>query len=144
MMLRNAIGVCSLMILAGIARADSVVVGPVADPFKPGYNIEVISQDSWTGDEAYAQSIGGNLMSINSAAENTWAVTTLLIAHTGGPDLSDVPVWIGFSDANTSPTFEWADGSTVTYTNWNAATGEPNDDQLDELMARPDTEVIPM
>jgi len=36
----------------------------------------------------------------------------------------DESVWIGFSDASTEGSWEWQDGSVVTYTNW--AWGEPN------------------
>ena len=33
--------------------------------------------------------------------------------------------WIGLHDRNTEGTFEWVDGSTVSYTNWNS--GQPDD-----------------
>lgn len=55
-------------------------------------------------------------MSIHSAQENEF-VRSLL----GGRD-----VFVGFSDSDVEATFVWVDGSTVTYTNWEA--GEPDDD----------------
>jgi Lectin C-type domain len=144
--------ICGAVLLAGAAsyaRADVEVSGPFSDPYKTGDSLFVVSRDTWTGAEAYAQTLGGNLMSINSAAENTWVVNNILtsipenLGH-GGPgvdginlDLSEVPVWIGLSDptgaahddagSGHAANFHWADGSTSTYLNWNTATGEPND-----------------
>ena len=64
----------------------------------------------------------------------------------GGPDLSQVPLWIGLNDEANDPEFggtddgpggtnsqhaadfTWVDGSTAAYRNWNVATNEPNDD----------------
>lgn len=123
-----------LCIGSGAVAADIVVVGPMIDPYKAGSSIEVVSQDSWKGAEAYAESIGGYLMSINSSAENTWVMDNLLVdnSNSGGPNLSDVPVWLGFYDPqsndgpNHATNFIWADGSPVVYTGWNV--GEPNDD----------------
>jgi Lectin C-type domain len=114
------------------SAADMVVSGPVVDPYKSGTSIEVISQGSWKGAEAYAESVGGHLMSIASSAENTWVMDNLLVDNSGGLDLSNVPVWLGFSDpqSNDGPNhathFVWSDGSPVVYTGWNI--DEPNDD----------------
>lgn len=55
-------------------------------------------------------------MSIHSAQENEF-VRSLL----GNRD-----VFVGFSDSDVEATFVWVDGSTVTYTNWEAS--EPDDD----------------
>ena len=67
--------------------------------------------------EANAVSMGGHLVSINSAEENE-AVRSLKAAN--GAD----NVWIGFNDIASEGSFVWTDGSPVTYTNWNS--GEPN------------------
>lgn len=132
----------ALLVLTNLALADTVVVGPQADPYKPGYDIEVVSQDSWTGAEAYAQSLapGANLMSISSYSEDLWICNEILrnYSSTGGPSLGAVPVWIGFDDPSQdanggshASNFVWADGSSSTFTDWNS--GEPNDTNSDEF-----------
>ena len=72
---------------------------------------------TWAEAEAYAQSLGGHLVSINSEAENL-AVRGLL--GTNGFTTG----YIGFTDGLVEGSFGWADGSPVTYVNWNE--GEPN------------------
>ncbi len=70
--------------------------------------------------QAYAKTFGANLVSIQSAAENA-AIGVAL----GKQKFGNEVVWIGFSDEKVEGTFEWYDGSPVTYTNWNKP-GEPN------------------
>lgn len=70
--------------------------------------------------QAYAQTFGANLISIQSAKENDDLRKALVDQGFG----SSV-VWIGFSDKTTEGTFEWFDGSAVTYTNWKQP-NEPN------------------
>lgn len=70
--------------------------------------------------QAYAQTFGANLISVQSAAENA----DLLQALSNQGYSSNV-VWIGFSDAISEGSFIWYDGAPITYTNW--AVGEPND-----------------
>ena len=71
---------------------------------------------TWLEAQAEAESLGGNLVSINDAAEQQWIVDNLAIS---------APRWIGFSDRNTEGQFEWSDGSTVDYTNWRV--NQPDD-----------------
>lgn len=73
------------------------------------------TQMTWTQAEAYAQSQGGHLVTINNAAEQA-----LLVSQFGG----NVRYWIGFNDIAVEGTFGWINGEPVTYTNW--APGEPN------------------
>jgi gliding motility-associated-like protein len=70
--------------------------------------------------QAYAKSFGGNLVSIQSAAEND-AIGVALAKQGFGSAV----VWIGFTDAKVEGTFEWYDGSPVSYKNWRPG-GEPN------------------
>ena len=70
---------------------------------------------SWTEAQAEAESLGGNLVSINDADEEAW-----LKANFG----EDEGFWIGINDAESEGNFEWVSGESVTYTNW--APGEPN------------------
>lgn len=70
---------------------------------------------TWEQTEAAAQEIGGHLVTINDAAEETWLRNTLEKTYT---------FWIGFTDRTEEGTWGWASGEAVTYTNW--APNEPN------------------
>ena len=74
---------------------------------------------TWSQAEAYAQSLGGHLVTVNDAAEQQWLTNTF--GQFGG-------LWIGFyqTDKLDEPAGHWAwmSGETATYTNW--APGEPN------------------
>ncbi len=63
--------------------------------------------------QAYAQTFGANLISVQSAAENSAIRNSLVNQNYGGN-----VIWLGFSDAVTEGSFVWYDGSSVTYTNW--------------------------
>ncbi len=70
---------------------------------------------TWEQAQAEAESLGGNLVTINAAAEETWLKQNF--GDTEG-------FWIGINDIATEGQFVWASGEAVTYTNW--APGEPN------------------
>ncbi|MFN9560214.1 MAG: beta strand repeat-containing protein [Dolichospermum sp.] len=77
---------------------------------------------TWQQAQTQAQSLGGNLVTINNQAEQDWLVTTF-----GGSE----QLWIGFTDEVTEGEFKWVSGETSTYTNWNI--GEPNNSYLGQL-----------
>ncbi len=99
-------------------------------------NYTLITASTWTEAQSRARALGGNLVRIDSAAENAFLAG--LLDETG-----DVSAWIGASDETTEGEWRWADngdqfwqglaannatpGSPVggRYSNWNA--GEPND-----------------
>ncbi|MCZ8190879.1 MAG: Ig-like domain-containing protein [Microcystis sp. LE19-338.1B] len=72
---------------------------------------------TWTDAQAQAQAqaMGGNLVTINDAAENQFLVNTFG---------SFGYLWTGFNDIVQEGNWKWINGETVTYTNWNP--GEPN------------------
>jgi len=75
------------------------------------------SGQSWSDASATCQSHGYHLVSIGDDAENTWVDNTA--------DSYSTSKWhIGFTDQWSEGTWAWADGSAVTYTNWQP--GEPN------------------
>ncbi|NJM62060.1 MAG: hypothetical protein HC849_20605, partial [Oscillatoriales cyanobacterium RU_3_3] len=69
---------------------------------------------SWQNARAIAQSFGGNLVTVNNAAENSF-----LTSQFG----SQRP-WIGLNDEAIEGQFQWVNGEPVIFTNW--ASGEPN------------------
>lgn len=85
-------------------------------------SIYFLNPVSLTGADAqsFAQSLGANLVSIQSQAENDCVLSSLNnLGYT-----SNEVVWIGFNDETTEGTFVWYDQAPITYTNW--APGEPN------------------
>lgn len=79
-----------------------------------------INKNNLTGSQAqaFAQTLGANLISVQSKAENDSLGKALVKQGFSGI------IWIGFSDALKEGDFVWYDGSPISYTNW--ATGEPN------------------
>ncbi|MEL6215350.1 MAG: lectin-like protein, partial [Pseudomonadota bacterium] len=75
-------------------------------------------RNDWSVVRAEAQAAGGDLVSIGSLEENQ------LIFDTFGGSR-----WIGFTDESSEGTYQWSDGSPVTYTRW--AVGEPNTPSYD-------------
>ena len=70
---------------------------------------------TWEQAQAQAQSLGGNLVTINTAAEQNWLVSTF-----GGSQ----ELWIGLTDKVTEGQFKWVSNEAFTYTNW--FTGQPD------------------
>ncbi len=70
---------------------------------------------TWSQAEAYAQGLGGHLVTINDMAEQQWLQTTF--GAYGN-------VWIGMTDEATEGTWLWSSGQAASYTNW--AGGQPN------------------
>ncbi|AFZ24601.1 Ca2+-binding protein, RTX toxin [Cylindrospermum stagnale PCC 7417] len=70
----------------------------------------------WQEAQNEAESLGENLVTINSQAEQDWLVNTFTFGSQ--------TFWIGLTDQVTEGQFRWANGETSTYTNWEP--GEPN------------------
>ncbi len=85
-------------------------------PTYNGSRYQLTSAKTWEEAQSEARSLGGNLVTINNAAEENW------IKQTFG---NSEGFWMGLSDKNQEGTFKWASGEALTYTNW--APGEPND-----------------
>ena len=66
------------------------------------------------------RSLGGNLVTINDAAEQQWVDDTF--DQFGS-------FWLGLTDEASEGTWLWASGQEVTYTNW--ISGEPNTTSYD-------------
>ncbi|MEM6451826.1 MAG: NF038122 family metalloprotease [Cyanobacteria bacterium P01_D01_bin.105] len=73
---------------------------------------------TWQNAQTQAVSLGGNLVTINDAAENQWLQDTFGVNNDW--------LWTGLNDQNQEGQFEWVSGQAVSYTNW--APGQPYDD----------------
>ncbi len=68
--------------------------------------------------QAFAQNLGANLISVQSATENQCILDEINdLGYTG-------VIWIGFNDETAEGSFVWYDQAPIVYTNW--APGEPN------------------
>jgi len=95
-----------------------IVTGPLMRPGSCN-SYFLTEAGTWIEAQLKAQSMGGNLVTINDVDENEF-VRTMLANHGGHGQV----VWIGLRDTVTEGTFVWADGSPLGYTNWTP--GEPN------------------
>src|SRR3972149_3898644 len=110
-MLRVYLIVLLLVILCCVnSTMASVVAGPIVNP-ATGHQYYLLSPNTWTNAEAEAVVLGGHLVTINDAAENSWVWQTFAPIQGG-------PLWIGLSDAAQEGVFVWASGEPAAYFNW--------------------------
>jgi hypothetical protein len=76
---------------------------------------------SWTAAKADAESRGGYLATITSAAENT----QVFAASSGGS-------WIGASDSSSEGNWQWVTGETWNYSNWDS--GQPDNSNNEDYL----------
>ncbi len=80
-----------------------------------GHTYLLSTASTWTDAQTYAQSVGGNLVTINDQAEQDWLVSTFGTSQM---------LWIGYTDLQTEGVFKWVNGETSTYTHWD--TNQPD------------------
>jgi hypothetical protein len=131
----------SAIVIASVASAlfasnsvNAAVLSTVENPSN-GKVYAVITPNTWTGAEAEAESLGGHLVTISNADENTFIVDNIIV-----PNYSANPMWIGLYDpyrndgrgpaSAHAANFVWISGQPKTYTNWylSAISAEPNND----------------
>lgn len=110
------LAVATLLCAAPFARA----VGVVEAKYNPanGHHYYLLSPATWNDAEAFAVSLGGHLVTINDAVENSWIMNNFIQGHpTRNP-------WTGLNDVGTPGVWHWVSGEPVTYINF--APSEPN------------------
>jgi hypothetical protein len=103
--------------LSIVCRAG-IIGGPIQNPANNHYYY-LLGSDTWTASQAQALSLGGNLVTINDSAENSWVASTFLSYGGKSRDL-----WAGASDAATEGIFKWVNGEPFAYSNWEP--GQPD------------------
>jgi hypothetical protein len=112
--------VAPLVAASAVCRAAPVVFPASAGGTGHAYEVVFDTAASYDAATTVAESLGGHLVSINSAAEQAF-VEGLLVdagANTGS-------YWIGLERSGAGAAFGWASGETLTFSNF--ASGEPND-----------------
>ena len=75
---------------------------------------------TWTEAQRFCLEAGGHLVTITSAAENTFVYSSLGIDGTN--------IWIGATDAASEGTWRWVTGESWTYDNWSEINRPQPDD----------------
>ncbi|OIP60587.1 MAG: hypothetical protein COT35_03020 [Nitrospirae bacterium CG08_land_8_20_14_0_20_52_24] len=91
------------LLCSGKDALAAIKAGPKTNPAN-NHIYYAITSNTWTGAEAEAQSLGGDLVTINDDAENSWVWQTFA-PLVGGP------LWIGLSDAAHEGTMEFCAAS---------------------------------
>ena len=107
-----------LILLSAVWRsAAGILMGPVTNAVN-GHVYYLLTSNTWVGAQIEAVTLGGNLATINDAAEQDWALSTFTTIGTPRA------FWIGLNDLGKEGAFTWVSGATSTYSNW--WPGEPN------------------
>ncbi len=110
-MKKISLSIMALLMVAGLSTCSYAV--PVFYGAN-GHWYATVS-GNWTTAEANSIALGGHLVTINNAAEESWLRTTFGTSYR---------FWIGFNDIVSEGKWVWTSGEAVTYTHWNV--GEPN------------------
>ena len=101
--------------------ADSTAVCPCNVEYRNGDTsypyLFCTTAASWTAGRNTCLNVNYDLAAIGSASEDSWLNST-------ADTYSTQKWWTGFNDRASEGTWEWSNGETVSYTNWNS--GEPN------------------
>jgi hypothetical protein len=99
------------------ASAQTVDLGPIVNPANGSTYYRLGGSSDFQALRGFAQGLGGDLVTINDAAENQWVWETFVQG-------TDRFLCIGFTDEASEGNFVWTSGQTPGYTNWGF--GEPN------------------
>lgn len=110
---------CAVLICLFSMASDLVatpISGPIVDPAN-GYTYYLLTNSDWTDAQAQALSLGGNLATVDNAAENNWICQTF--TNFGGVARN---LWIGLNaaglDGSNPNNYAWVDGSSSAYRDW--------------------------
>jgi len=123
------VAVFSLLCLHATTLDAAVLAGPITNPAN-GHLYYLLAPSGWVAAQVEARRLGGNLSTINDAAEQSWVYSQFATQGAVGRHL-----WIGLYDANKHfdavsrsermREFRWFSHETAAYRNWSSI--EPND-----------------
>jgi hypothetical protein len=86
-----------------------------------GKTYHLLDASSWTAAQTEAQTLNGNLVTINSLEEHNFVYSTfgpLAIADAGTSYTGKINLWLGTNDADAEGTWTWISGLPSSYSNW--------------------------
>ena len=117
--MRRTLLASALALLATPALAPGQFISPPITNPANGHQYRLTEQKAWPQAQMHAVRAGGNLVTINDAAEQDFVFSTF-----GNYNGQSRLLWAGLNDANVEGQYQWVSGQRSTYTNW--APGEPN------------------
>ncbi|MEC9476868.1 MAG: proprotein convertase P-domain-containing protein [Planctomycetota bacterium] len=114
------------MIHVTLFAQNPVILHSVASPFDDHHYL-LLDASSWTEAEAQANAWGANLVAVGDQAEMDFIHDNFSAFQGTGRRL-----WLGLNDIAIEGVFEWSNGETLTYTDWNA--GEPNNSGNEDMV----------
>jgi hypothetical protein len=107
----------TLLLLAALNARAGIIAGPITNPAN-GHDYYLLTPNSWSESERQAESLGGTLAIITSAAEQEWVFSKF--GAYGGTNLN---LWLGFH-RETPDRFVSMVGENMNYSNWGP--GQPD------------------
>lgn len=95
-----------------------ILAGPVLNPAN-NHRYYLLTTNTWSGARAEAVALGGDLVNLQDAAEETFVWSAF--GNWGGTPHN---LWLGLRRLTPGGPFTWVDGSSMTYSHW--LPGEPN------------------
>ena len=128
---------CFIIAVTSQTATAGVLSGPIVNPNNGNtyYLLESVPSTSvpnpFDASQAEAQSLGGNLVTVNDAAEDAWIFDTFnQAAIDASPASNRKSLLLGLSDEAIEGTFQWVSGEALGYTNWGV--GQPQAIDPDE------------
>jgi hypothetical protein len=115
--IREFVVLLSVLVTALTVDANTIS-GPIVNPAN-GHAYYLLDLANWINSEAEAVSLGGHLVTINDASENSWVYDQF--SSYGGVNRN---LWIGLTDQAVEGQFKWISGESSSFLNF--STGEPN------------------
>lgn len=94
-----------------------IEAGPFLNPAN-GHYYYLLGQTNWTTSELWANSLGGHLVEMDDANEESWVYDTF-----NQYGLTNHTMWIGLTNNPGTPNYFWSTGNPMTYADWGL--GEP-------------------
>jgi len=108
------IGFALIVLSASLASATVIATQTFS-----GHTYKLLDASSWQAAQAEAESLGGDLVTVNNAAENNFILTTFgptALAHS--QDTGKVNLWLGITDQDVEGTWKWISGLSSSFTDW--------------------------